>query len=171
MTKTAFLACALLAALSFPPRAHAQEKHPADKERLSYDIVVTDPGSKNQGWHGTLYDEKGQPIAVEAGKTVTTEIGELKSVARETPWKPHGMISTAQEIVNEVMPDRWSYKLYKTGVGTRCPSWRGELLRNDAVVKPQGGAPTMTPMGPFIWIEGPHGWAHKSWKVKIVRCD
>jgi hypothetical protein len=171
MIKAASFACAILAALASSTPAHAVEKQPANKERLSYDIVVTAPGTKNQGWHGTLYDENGTPIAVETGQTVMTEIGELQSVARESPWKPHGMISTAQEIVNEIMPDAWSYKFYKTGVGTRCPSWRGELKRGDAVLKPQGGEPTMTPMGPFVWIEKPHGWVHKSWKIKVVRCD
>ena len=81
------------------------------------------------------------------------------------------MISSTQKVENIIMPDPWSYKLYRTNIGTRCPSWRGELLRGDAVVTPQTGSEQVrTPMGPFIWLKKNHGWVHKSWNVTIFRC-
>ncbi len=165
------LTVALLAALFGGRLASATD------ERLAYEIIETAPGSRSQGWHGVLYDQSGTAIEVEVGKTIMSDIGELTSVAQAEKWVPYGMIPT--EMIrwmgsggkgNVIMREAWSYRLYAIGEDTRCPSWRGELLRNGAIVAPSAdGQPVLTAMGPFA--NGPHGWVHTSWKVhETVRC-
>jgi hypothetical protein len=165
------LAVALLAALFGGRLASAAD------ERLAYEITETAPGSRSQGWHGVLYDRSGTAIEVEVGKAVMSDVGELTSVAKTQNWVPYGMIPT--EMLrwmegsgkgNVIMGEAWSYRLYLIGEDTRCPSWRGELLRDGSIVAPAAdGPPVLTPMGPFI--SGPHGFAHTSWKVRAtVRC-
>lgn len=178
MTKSTLSACALLAALSSVQPSNAAEEALGKKELLTYEIVITDPGTRSQGWHGTLYDESGHIKPVEIGKIENTEIGELVSVAptEEQPWTPYGMIPTTPGMENVVAPDpwasvTWSFELYRTNIGSKCPSWRGELLRGGVAVEPQtAGEQIQTPLGPFIWLDAqkPHGWVHKSWKVKKV---
>lgn len=177
MTSKMLFSYTILAALFSLRPAQAVEERPAYKEQLTYEITVTAPGTHSQGWHGTLYDESGHVMQVETGKKVMTDIGELVSIApvEGQIWKPYGLISTDQKIENIIMPESWSYKLYRTNTGSRCPSWRGELLRGGSVVKPLANSESVqTPMGPFIWLEAnvPHGWVHQSWKVKkSERCD
>lgn len=173
MTRTILLTCAVVAALCSVRDANSAEKRPVGKEQLTYEVVVTNPGTKSQGWHGILYDDNGQVVQVEAGKTVNTDIGELVGVAPVDgqPWKPYGAVPATPGMENINQPDAWAYKLYKTGLGSRCPSWRGDLLRGAIVVKPHaGGEEVKTSLGPFIWLGTSHGWAHKSWKVKRTRC-
>jgi hypothetical protein len=173
MRRIIFFTCALLAALPCIRPAPAAEQRPVVKEQLLYEITVTAPGTRSQGWHGTLYNANGQPMQVAVGKTETTVIGELVSVAAVSGqrWQPYGMIPVKPGMTNDIMPDAWSYKLYRTGIDTRCPSWRGELLRGDIVVTPQTGSKQVqTSMGQFIWATEPHGWIHKSWNVEVVRC-
>lgn len=155
---------AMVATLPFAWLAQAAE------ERLAYDIVVTAPGTKSQGWHGTLYDEKGNPLKVKVGETRTLPpIGTLVGVACSQPWVPCGMVPRPR-LSNVPMREQWIYKLYTTNIGSRCPSWRGELLRNGDLIPPPMGAAVETPWGPFIAASEPHGWAHKSWNPQIVRC-
>jgi hypothetical protein len=163
----------LFAALPFVRLGNAAEGQSAGKEQLIYEITVTDPGVKMQGWHGTLYDVNGNAMKVEVGKTVMTDIGELKSTAADPimVWKSYGMVPTTPGMENHPMPDPWSYKLYGKGIGSKCSSWRGELLRGNAVIKPPaGGDQVQTPWGTFIWLNESHGWVHKSWKVNAAKC-
>ncbi len=149
----------------------------ASGERLAYEIVETAPGTKSQGWHGILYGRDGAPIEVEPGKTVQSQIGELTSVARSQNWVPYGLIPTAMlrwieggGRGNVILRESWAYRLYAIGEDTRCPTWRGELLRDGAVVTPPAdGQPIQTAMGPFVI--SPHGFVHASWKLPApVRC-
>ena len=144
----------------------------AANERLAYELVVTLPGSRSQGWHGTLYNAEGKPMTLAPGTKVVTDIGELVSAARTSGqmWKPYGMVPTARGMRNDTAQDAWSYRLYATGLGTSCPAWKGELLRaGKALAPPADGAAVATPWGPFVWL-GVRGWAHKSWKVRAVDC-
>lgn len=153
------------------PTASTLEKRPVSTEHLVYEIDVTAPGTRSQGWHGTLYNENGQVVDVDVGKTVTTDIGVLVSVAAGPPWKPYGLIPQTPGMDNNIMPDQWSYKLFKSGAESTASSWRGELLRGPVAVEPQtNGEPVPTAMGPFIWSSD-HGWAHKSWNVQVLPYD
>jgi len=173
MTRLTVFACVVFAALPFVRLGRAAQEQPVGKEQLIYEITVTIPGSRSQGWHGTLYDENGHAMQVEVGKTVMTDIGELKSTAEDPValWKPYGMVPTTPGMENHPMPDAWSYKLYGKDIGSRCSSWRGELLRGNVVIKPPAGGDQMqTPWGTFIWLSESHGWVHKSWKVDTAKC-
>jgi hypothetical protein len=149
----------------------------ARDERLAYEIVETVPGTKSQGWHAILHARDGAAIEIEPGKTVQSQIGELTSVARRQNWVPFGLIPTAMlrwmeegGKGNVILRESWTYRLYAIGEDTRCPTWRGELLRDGATVAPPSDAEAVpTAMGPFI--AGPHGFVHTSWKLPTtVRC-
>ena len=177
------LLVALVAALAFGQSAHARG------DRLVYQIEVTAPGSRSQGWHGTLYGRNGDAITIPPGETVTTPIGTFASVACTLPFRPCGMIRTDMiawmktHNGNVIMDSKsWAYRLYVTAEGTRSEGWRGELLHGgSAVDAPPGSSGRLlkpirapsesltTPMGPFSWQEshvpwGRHGWFPVSWK-------
>lgn len=126
-------------------------------ERLAYQIIVSDPGTRNQNWHGILYDSNGSPLLLEPGKTVKTGIGEFVSVAQQTPGAPYGMIHADMvrfmktgngNVIIDGEP--WSYQLFVAGEGSRSELWRGQLLHAGGIV-PAGGEAVDTPMGPYIW--------------------
>jgi hypothetical protein len=144
----------------------------AASERLVYEIVLTLPGSRSQGWHGVLYDANGAPRVVPPGRKVETDIGTLVSVPRKTGlmWRPYGMVPTAPGMRNDIADGPWAYRVYRTGIGTACPAWRGELRHGSKrVAPPQSGATVRTPWGPFVW-RAHRGWAHAAWKVRTVSC-
>jgi hypothetical protein len=147
-------------------------------ERLAYQIDVTDPGSRSQGWHGTLYDKNGQAVQVAPGKTVHTNIGDFVSVAKADPWVPYGMIHVDQvawmktnngNVIIDNQP--WSYRLFVAQEGTKSEGWRGELLHGHGIIgQPSDAKPLATPMGPYQWLSGkepwqPKGWFHVSWST------
>lgn len=147
-----------------------------NKERLVYDITVTGPGTKSQGWRGTLFDKNGEPMQVEPGKTVTTNVGEFISVAQKTLWDPYGMIHVDMvrwmkaENGNVIMDSEpWQYRLYVAQEGSQSEGWRGELRHSRGIITGTAGAePVKTPMGPHAWVENEqlfdwHGWIHVSW--------
>jgi hypothetical protein len=153
-----------LIAMAAPTRA-------AD-ERLAYEIVLTLPGTRSQGWHGRLYDAEGKPVTAAPGTRVATDVGELVSVARTSGqmWKPFGMVPAAPGMRNDTAREPWSYRLYTTGLGTSCPAWRGDLVRaGTSLAAPADGAEVATPWGPFVWVRE-RGWSHKSWSVRTVTC-
>ncbi len=159
----------LLAAAAFPFGSPA---FAAGSERLVYQIVLTLPGSRSQGWHGVLYGRNGGPRVIPPGKRVETDIGTLVSVPPKTGWmwRPYGMVPAAPGMRNDIAKAPWSYRLYQTGIGTACPAWRGELIRDGKPVpRPKPGASLRTPWGPFVWRKG-RGWAHQAWKVRTVSC-
>jgi hypothetical protein len=144
---------------------------PASAERLVYQITVTNPGTKSQGWYGTLYDQDGNVMQVETGKRIKTIAGEFESVPFVQLWIPHGMIHVdtlrwlkegGSDVIHDDQP--WRYKLYVVGEGTRSQGFRGELLRGQDFVTPEtSGEHVKTPMGPFDWVENPHGWGSHGW--------
>lgn len=168
----AALAGALLAACaSFgapqPPPAN-------DDVRLAYQITVTAPGTRSQGWRGTLYQADGAPIALAPGARVNTPAGRFVGVACQHPWSACGAIEESMvrwmedHQHNIPMRERWTYRIYARGFyGDRL---EGELTRDGARVEP--ARQVATPMGPYRWIESTddtttstrRGWWHEGWE-------
>lgn len=165
------IAATLGAALTPPARA-------ADA-RLFYEITVTAPGTRSQGWRGVLYDPTGTPLSRPAGSTVETNAGPFVSVACDLPWVPCGFIHADQlrwmqtNGGNFILGrDAWTYRLTVTAPCTRSEGWRGELVRNGHVLRPAKRR-ISTPMGPFrhktsahLW--GQSGWFHTAWPAAVV---
>jgi len=151
-------------------------------ERLVYQIDVTDPGMRSQGWHGTLYDKNGNAVAVEPGKTVHTAIGDFVGVAKAILLsEPYGMIHVDQaawmkgNAGNVLMgTEPWSYRLFVAREGSKSEGWRGELLHGHGIIgQPSDDKPQPAPMGPYRWLKGkelwqPKGWFHVSWSTVSV---
>jgi hypothetical protein len=159
----------LLAAAAFPFGSPA---FAAGSERLVYQIVLTLPGSRSQGWHGVLYGPNGTPRVVPAGQRVETDIGTLisKPIQMGLAWRPYGMVPAAPGMRNDIAKGPWNYRLYETGIGTACKAWRGDLISGGKPVPhPKPGVSLRTPWGPFVWRPG-RGWAHHAWKVRTVSC-
>ena len=159
------IVAALVIALCTPVQAEAD---PAG--RLVYDIVVSAPGTRSQGWTATLYDSAGKPIETEAGKTVTTPLGEFVRVPCVNPWDACGMIRTDMaewmktHQANVVMDSQsWLYRVYLDAEGSDGEVWTSTLLHDGAEIPP-GINPIDTPMGPFR-TGGPTatGWAKAGW--------
>ncbi len=142
-------------------------------ERLFYQIEVTNPGTKSQGWTGTLYDQNGSAMEVPAGQTVSTGAGSFESVNCQLLFIPCGMIHTRMVAWmkthngNVLMDSNWTYRLYVIAEGSRSEGWRGELLNDGQSVQPPPETAS-TPMGPFQWSDsaqmwGDHGWFPVSW--------
>lgn len=143
-------------------------------ERLFYQITVTAPGTRSQGWKGTLFDRAGQAIEVEPGKSVKTNVGEFVSIACKLLWVPCGMIQTdvvdwmkthEGNVIIDARP--CEYRLYVSAEGSKSEGWRGELVLGDVVVTSQFER-VLAPMGIFVWSENPemwgfHGWFHEAW--------
>ena len=147
-------------------------------ERLVYQIDVTIPGSKSQGWHGTLYGKDGKAVQVEPGKTMHTTIGDFVSVAKDGLSVPYGMIHVDQvawmkanngNVIIDNEP--WSYRLFVVHEGSKSEGWRGELLHGHGIIgQPSDDKPQPMPMGPYHWLNGkelwqPKGWFHISWST------
>jgi hypothetical protein len=142
--------------------------------RLVYEIVVTAPGARSQGWHGTLYNTNGAAVQVEPGRTVDTRIGTFVSVACVHAWSTCGMIHT--DMLNWLKTHngnaildakRWMYKLYVLAEGSKSEGWQGQLLHGSRDVT-AGDKPFVTPMGKFVWKRRAQlwdraGWYHESW--------
>lgn len=141
--------------------------------RLFYEIVVTNPGSRSQGWNGTLYGQDGGAIDVPVGQTVMTNVGDFVSVACAELWVPCGLIHVdtlawmAAAGGNVIMdPSRWEYRLCVTSEGTRSEGWHGELVHGADAAGPS--VELATPMGTFVWLDHPfawgwHGWFQRAW--------
>ncbi len=146
------------------------EAHADPPGRLFYEIVVTAPGSKSQGWVGVLYDAAGKPIyASPSGQPVTTALGEFVDVPGGH-WSPGGMIRTDMaewmktHDANEIMDMKpWAYRLYVDGEGSDTAVWTSTLLHDGTAVPPDTN-PIDTPMGQFR-TAGPDatGWARAGW--------
>ena len=164
----------LIASVTVPPAARADE---AGAKRLFYKITVTDPGTKNQGWRGILYDEGGKPIRLAPGQTTSTNIGQFVSAECTTAWIPCGLIEIGMlkclggehsegNVIIDANP--WEYRLYVLVEGSRSEGWWGEIARGGDIVTPPVDGRMSTPMGPFKWsstqpIWGRHGWFPEAW--------
>ena len=163
------LAAALLAAcitIIAPPGA------PDDDARLLYQIEVSSPGTRSQGWRGVLYDRNGMPIALAPGARVDTPAGRFVGVACPHAWSTCGAIEERmlawmeRHEHNINMRQRWTYRIHARGYyGDRL---EGELLRDG--VRVEAGREVMTPMGPYRWRDGSRapsaqrrGWWHVAW--------
>ena len=147
--------------------------------RLFYKIVETAPGSHSQGWHGILYNRGGKVRAIKPGEVVDTSpstgtllSGRFVGVACSSQlWKPCGAIPEVMlksgTAPNEILPEKWSYKMYVSAEETKNVGTHGELWRNNKIVKPQSkNAEVQTAMGVFFWIDNlgqfdSHGWYPK----------
>lgn len=137
--------------------------------RLFYEIVVTAPGTRSQGWHGTLFHRDGSAYALPAMMSVNTNAGVFAGVACAMPWAPCGAIHADQLAWmkthgGNVVMDRgaWSFRLYAVAECSRSEGWRGELLHNGRPV-PLSGKRVRTPMGPFVRKASPHLWGQNGW--------
>jgi hypothetical protein len=138
--------------------------------RLIYEIVVTAPGSRSQGWHGVLYDTSNNPIEPAVGQTVTTALGEFVNVPCNHLWDACGMIRkdmvewmTAHQ-ANVIMDSKpWLYRMYVSAEGSKSEVWTSRLLHDGAEIFPDL-KPIDTPMGPFrTGAPMTIGWAHAGW--------
>jgi hypothetical protein len=162
-TAALLLAAGVSAAMSCPPAEAA-------RERLFYETVESMPGGKSQGWRGTLYDKEGLAMTIEPGLTAKTPAGTFVSIACAMPWTPCGMIPAVMlrgtdldRAENFIMDEKWSYRLYVVSSGSKSEGVRGELVRDEDIVKPEPNREIKTPMGVFVWADGPnpsgmHGW-------------
>jgi hypothetical protein len=143
-----------------------------DNVRVAYQITVMAPGTRSQGWRGTLYEANGAPIALPPGARVNTPAGRFVGVACEHLWSAcgaieEGMVRWMQNHQHNIpMRERWTYRIYARGLyGDRL---EGELIRDEARVEPT--QQVATPMGAYRWIEaaedtttsGRRGWWHES---------
>lgn len=144
-----------------------------DGTRLLYEIHVTSPGTRSQGWRGTLFESNGAPIALAPGQRIDTPAGRFIGVRCELLWRPCGaihedMLAWMQGRDHNIQMgrDAWIYRVYAHGFyGDRLS---GELLRNGRPI--DDGREVQTPMGPYRWIDdrtvitaGRRGWFHVSW--------
>ena len=160
-------AAAVLGALLMPTAAQADPQG-----RLLYEMVVTSPDSRSQGWHGVLYDAAGNTVQAQSGQSVTTPLGDFVSVACGTPWDACGMIRVDMAEWMKTHPantpavgvsNAWLYRMYVSDETSADPLWRSTLLHAGTEVPPDS-APINTPMGPFR-TGGPNavGWARAGW--------
>jgi hypothetical protein len=146
---------------------------PDDEARLLYEIEVTAPGTRSQGWRGRLFDRDGALVPLRDGQRAETPAGTFVGVRCQHLWSTCGavhedMLRWMQRHEHNIQMgrDRWVYRLYARGY--YADRLEGELMREGRAVR--DGARVMTPMGPYRWIEGRermrgrHGWFHESWR-------
>lgn len=132
---------------------------PATEARLIYQIEVTAPGTRSQGWRGVLYDQDGAPIALAPGARIETSAGRFVGVACLHLWSACGAIDERMHAWmqsnqhNIIMRERWTYRLRARG-----DALQGELLRDGVALT--GGDEALTPMGPYRRTAA--GWRHVS---------
>jgi hypothetical protein len=149
--------------------AAAQAEPPG---RLFYEIVVTAPDTRSQGWHGVLYDSDGNPVQASPEQTVTTPLGDFVNVACIQPWDACGMIRVDMAEWMKTHPTNvptvgasndWTYRMYVSGEAPADQVWKSALLHDGTEIAPDA-TPIDTPMGPFR-TAGPDaiGWARAGW--------
>lgn len=143
-----------------------------ENERLLYEMIVTTPGSKMQGWYGVLYDDAGRVIQLKPGEQSGTPAMTLVGVAKSDGeyWKPYGAIPVGGVPENIILSAAWNYKLVLTNLQSKCPSWRGELRRDGVLFQPTNGSSVTTSFGQFAWSASDHGWVQPQWNVSTTKC-
>lgn len=149
-------------------------RQPEDDARLLYEMELTAPGTRSQGWRGVLYGRNGFPVQLQHGQRADTPAGRFVGVRCEHPWSACGAIHEdmlawmrTHEHNIQMGRERWSYRLTARGFyGDRL---EGVLLRDGRSVAEAREA--RTPFGPFRWIDGRrgltadrHGWFHRAWR-------
>ncbi|GEM_PF-6012747 len=158
--------------VQLPDTAQAQE---ADG-RLIYQLQVTQPGTRSQGWFGTLYDEAGAAVTAEPGATVKMPFGTFENLPCTYLWSqcgfiPAGMLPVAPMTGFAALTEdqAWVYRLYIHGEGSRSEGMTGVLLQGGAQVFPGGMRRVETPLGVFLAIDnqgqlwGDAGWFPETW--------
>jgi hypothetical protein len=162
---TGLLFASIVVAVSLTPLAHA-----IAPGRVFYEMILTAPGTRSQGWHGVLYARDGNPIDVAPGQTVTTPLGEFVNVACIHLWDACGLIRTdmaewmKSHQANIIMDSKpWLYRMYVSAEGSKSEVWTSRLTHDGAEIFPDM-TPMDTPMGPFR-TGGPmaFGWAQAGW--------
>ncbi|MEZ5960591.1 MAG: hypothetical protein R3C30_09230 [Hyphomonadaceae bacterium] len=151
-----------------------QSAHRDVHDRLLYEISVTAPGTRSQGWRGTLYAPDGAPIVLQPGATIDTNVGVFVGVPCQNLWDVCGSVHEetlrwAQEHDANVIlgQEPWTYRVFVRAECTRSEAWLGQLVRADQQIAPIGDDLT-TAMGPFVakggaLAFGQHGWFPVSW--------
>jgi hypothetical protein len=165
------VACAAIPFLLPPQLLGASEIR---KDKLVYEIVVTAPGTRSQGWKGTVYDLSGKPLEIAVGETVQTNFGIFKSIACTQIWSTCGLIRSEMvewmktHNANEIIDAQpWHYQLYVIAPNSKSEGYEGILVHGSNEIGIE--IPTVeTPMGLFVskgrshlWDRG--GWYHVSW--------
>jgi hypothetical protein len=174
MLRIAFFTAAVLAISATISLASAGGlDDPGPRERLFYEITVTAPGTRSQGWHGTLFDRDGSALTAKPGDSVATNAGTFVAVACDHLWTPCGhihedLLAWMKTNAGNVIMDRkpWVYRLYVRAECSRSEGWRGELIHGGRIIA--RGKRARTPMGPFVWHKGRYlwdqvGWLHVAW--------
>ena len=125
--------------------------------RLVYSIEVTNPGTRSQGWVGTLYDLDGAPMNVPPGDTVMVGFDTYVSVECTMPWVPCGMMRSdmvdwlkTHTTNTDMGSGVWRYDLYVSAEGSRSEGWTGELHLDGDPVAFDDDTSIETPMGRFV---------------------
>lgn len=132
-----------------------------------YEMVVTAPGSRSQGVRGTLYDAAGQPLPdVPTLEPVQTAIGPFDQIGCQYLWSVCGYLRRAEGFVpggpdnDPTATGPTLFRVSRTGPAA-APVYRGELFDGAAAVG-RGSGRIVTPMGIFVWRDGPfmgQGWS------------
>lgn len=144
--------------------------------RMIYQLEVTQPGTRSQGWLGTLYDENGAAIAADPGAIVETAAGPFENLPCTYLWSQCGFIRVgmlpvaAPSSLAALTEDQaWVYRLYIHGEGSRSEGRTGVLEQGGTVVFPGGMRRVETPLGVFIAVDnggqlwGDAGWFPETW--------
>jgi len=162
----------VLGVAGLPVQAVAQ----APDGRLIYQLEVTQPGTRSQGWLGTLYDETGASIVAEPGATVETLAGTFEYRPCTYLWSQCGFIRvgmlpvTAPSSPAALMENQaWVYRLYIHAEGSRSEGRTGVLKQGGIAVFPGGMRRVETPLGVFVAVDnggqlwGDAGWFPETW--------
>lgn len=174
---------AVLAALAAGVLAPAVPAQPADEGRLFYEMTITLPGTRSQGWNGTLFGPDGAALEPEPGAVVDTHVGTFRAYPCTHLWTPCGMIRDgslpvppAATVEAQFDPQGWTFRLSVSAEGTRSEGWHGALWHGDTLM-PATGDPVETAMGRFVPVgESEHlwgwsGWVPEGWGVLPTAAD
>jgi len=166
----AALGCSVV--LGAPGTLQAQEVD----GRLIHQLAVTQPGTRSQGWFGTIYDSAGAAIVAEPGAIVETPVGSFENLPSPTMWSQCGFIRVGMLPVTPMSgfaalteDQAWVYRLYVHAEGSRSEGLTGVLEQGGMQVFPGGMRRVETPLGVFIAVDnggvlwGESGWFPESW--------
>jgi hypothetical protein len=144
--------------------------------RTFYQIVVTSPGDRGQGWNGTLFQQSGAALPMQPGQPVQTNAGTFVPVPCGAPHDPCGFIEqrmTATLTNENLGPTQLTYRLLVGAECSRSEKLFGEILRDGKPVLGKAKDTLATPMGQFEWRESysEQGWFHKLWPQHMMSPD
>jgi hypothetical protein len=139
------------------------------RERLVYEISMSYPGDRIQGWGGTLFRQDGTTLPVGSGMPMLTSFGRFVPMGPcPRPFRPCGFVEERMSAApsNKLMgPTPWLYSLHVRAECFREEKVRGELNRGGQKWVGVAGDMIETPMGPFEWraTYSEEGWFPKLW--------